>query len=90
MYVNICSKLYETIYYLSVWECECDFLYLCVFVCVLHTCLSVALKCLTVLSCPQSMKSRKSREKQKREKTGQNERKRRQQRQEILLWIFCK
>lgn len=36
-----------------------DFLYLYVYVCVLHTCLSVALKCLTVLSCPQSVKSRK-------------------------------
>ncbi len=37
-----------------------DFLYLYVYVsaCVLHTCLSVSLKCLTVLSCPQSVKSR--------------------------------
>lgn len=65
MCVNVCSKVYHTIYYLSVCVCVClcvcviyDFLSLYVCACVLHTCLSVSLKCLTVLSCPQSVKSR--------------------------------
>lgn len=54
-----------------------DFLYLYVYVsaCVLHTCLSVSLKCLTVLSCPQSVKSRKVETSKKSEGTvGMKER----------------
>lgn len=36
MYVNICSKLYETIYYLSVWECVTFSMCVCVCVCSPH------------------------------------------------------
>lgn len=59
MCVDVCSKVYQTVYYLSVCvRVVYDFLYLYACACVLHTCLSVSLKCLTVLSCPQSVKSR--------------------------------
>lgn len=94
MCVNVCSKVYHTIYYLSVCSCVRVFLYLYVYMCacVLHTCLSVSLKCLTVLSCPQSVKSRRvetSKKKKKNTKESQIEGKvdRKHQRQEVLLWI---
>lgn len=61
--MDVCCKsdiLYERVL-THVCQCDLGFFFLSVraCACVLHTCLSVSLKCLTVLSCPQSVKRRK-------------------------------
>lgn len=61
---------------------------ICLCMCVFSTHLSVSLKCLTVLSCPQSVKSREV-ETSKKGKCDEEKVERRKQRQEVLLGIFC-
>lgn len=53
--------------------------------------MSVSLKCLTVLSCPQSVKTRKVEISKKKRGESRYEEKvgRKQKKQELLLWICC-
>lgn len=90
MCVNVYSKVYHTIYYVSV--CSCVRAQSMIFsirlcMCEFSTHLSVSLKCLTVLSCPQSVKSREV-ETSKKGKCDKEKEERRKQRQEVLLGIF--